>query len=330
VITEDQRLQTPSAEPVLSLSKGAACSVLAAALLIALVFSLTAALARPVFAQAADVPYVPTPQNVVDAMLDLAQVGPNDFLIDLGSGDGRIVITAARKYGARGFGVDLDGALVSEARREAERQGVKDKAEFYARNLFITDIDKATVLTTYLFSQVNIELRPRIFSELKPGTRVVSHEFDFGNWKPDAHVRVPVPRKPYGPPSSDVYLWIVPANAAGRWQWRMPVDGAVVEWEATLGQTFQALAGSARAGGKPARIESGTMRGEEISLVVVADVNAAPLRHELRGRLTGDSIRGTLRVGGTQQALDWQATRVSRGKINIDAAAGAPRLAAGF
>jgi hypothetical protein len=317
--TEDQRLETRTA-----------CSAVAAALLIALVFTAAGALPQRVYAQAADVPYVATPQNVVDAMLELAQVGPNDFLIDLGSGDGRIVITAAKKYGARGFGVDLDGALVSEARREAQRQGVTDKAEFYARNLFITDIAKATVLTTYLFSQVNIELRPRVFSELKPGTRVVSHEFDFGNWKPDAHVRVPVPRKPYGPPSSDVYLWIVPANAAGRWQWRVPVDGVVVEWEALLGQTFQALAGSARAGGNAARIESAKMRGDEISLVLVADVNQAPLRYELHGRIEGDSIRGTMRVSGTQQELDWQATRVSRGKINIEAAAGASLLAAGF
>jgi hypothetical protein len=317
--TEDQRLETRSA-----------CSAVAAALLIALVFSMAAALPQRVYAQAADVPYVATPQNVVDAMLELAQVGPNDFLIDLGSGDGRIVITAAKKYGTRGFGVDLDGALVSEARREAQRQGVTDKAEFHARNLFITDIAKATVLTTYLFSQVNIELRPRIFSELKPGTRVVSHEFDFGNWKPDAHVRVPVPRKPYGPPSSDVYLWIVPANAAGRWQWRAPVGGAVVEWQAALGQTFQALSGSAQAGGNAARIESAKMRGDEISLVLVADVNQTPLRHELHGRIDGDAIRGTIRVSGTQQSLDWQATRVSRGKINIDAAADVPRLAAGF
>src|SRR5687767_13221404 len=176
-------------------------------------------LALPAAAQPArypgnlDVPFVPTNQPAVEAMLLIAHVGPDDFVIDLGSGDGRIVITAAKKYGARGFGVDLDGGLVSQARREAERQGVKERAEFFTRNLFVTDIDRATVLTSYLFPRVNMELRPRIFSELRPGTRVVSHEFDYGNWKPDAHVRVPVPNKPYGPPSSDVYLWIVPANA---------------------------------------------------------------------------------------------------------------------
>src|ERR1051325_10877652 len=132
-------------------------------------------------AQQSDVPYVPTPPNVVEAMLEIAKVGPNDYLIDLGSGDGRILITAAKKYGTRGLGVDLDGSLVSDAKREARRQGVADRVEFLEQNLFITDIDKATVLTAYLFPQVNMELRPRLFAELRPGTRVVSHEFDFGN-----------------------------------------------------------------------------------------------------------------------------------------------------
>src|SRR5688572_20185477 len=126
--------------------------------------------------------------NVVDAMLEIAQVGPKDFVIDLGSGDGRIVIAAAKKRGARGLGVELDGALVNDARREAQRQGVADKTEFRAENLFVTDLDKATVLTTYLFPRVNAQLRPRIFEQMRPGSRVVSHEFDFGNWKPDAQV----------------------------------------------------------------------------------------------------------------------------------------------
>src|SRR5687767_4877625 len=227
-----------SAGRPLSLSKGApACSrrtLLALALLAPLL----------ALAQSADVPYVPTPQNVVEAMLDLAKVGPDDFVIDLGSGDGRIVITAAKKYGARGFGVELDGALVADARREAERQGVKERAQFLAQNLFITDIDRATVITSYLFPRINLQLRPRIFSEVKPGTRVVSHEFDFGNWKADAHVKVPVPNKRYGPPSSDVYLWIVPANAAGRWRWQFA--GEAGTFEVTLAQTFQMLEGAAR------------------------------------------------------------------------------------
>jgi len=197
------------------------------ALLSALAISASGAYAqldRPYLGQ--DVPYVPTPANVVEAMLEIAKVGPNDFVIDLGSGDGRIVIAAARQRGARGFGVEIVPSLVNDARREAQRQAVSDRVRFVTENLFITDIAQATVLTAYLYPNVLYQLRPRIFEQLQPGTRVVSHEFDFGSWKPDAQVRVSVPDKPYGPPVSDVYLWIVPANAAGRWQWRMAVNAA--------------------------------------------------------------------------------------------------------
>lgn len=280
-------------------------------------------------AQDSDVPYVQTPINVVETMLDIAKVGREDFVIDLGSGDGRIVIMAAKKYGARGFGVDLDGALVAEARREAERQGIQGRAEFFARNIFVTDIDRATVLTSYLSQRVNMELRSRLLSELRPGTRVVSHEFDYGNWKPDAQVRVAVPNKRYGPPTSDVFLWIVPANAAGRWQWRLPGE-TPLECEAVLEQTFQVLRGSARVGGRPARIESSRLSGGDISLTVVADTNGREARFDLRGRITGDSIRGTARLAGAPNESDWQATRVARGKIDIDAAAALPAVALNF
>lgn len=298
----------------LSLVRRSLCgaSVLAAAL------SLAAWAPRRVLAQAADVPYVPTPMNVVETMLNLAKVGPSDFVIDLGSGDGRIVITAAKKYGARGFGVDLDGALVSDARREAQRQGVADKVEFHARNLFITDIDKATVLTSYLFTQVNMQLRPRIFRELKPGTRVVSHEFDFGNWKPDAHVRVPVPGKRYGAPESDVYLWVVPANAAGTWTWRSTVDSNL-ECAVSLQQKFQILEGVAKVGSRPARVERAELNGNEIALVVVANVDGREVREALTGRIEGDTIRGRARVNDMNGEAEWRASRVVRGNINIDA-----------
>jgi hypothetical protein len=257
--------------------------------------------------------------NVVDAMLEIAKVGPEDFVIDLGSGDGRIVIAAAKKLGARGLGVELDGALVNDARREAERQGVASRVEFHAQNLFVTDIDRASVLTTYLYPRVNIELRPRIFAQLKPGSRVVSHEFDFGNWKPDAHVTVKVPNKPYGPPRSDVFLWIVPANAAGRWQWRAAVDGRQVDCEAAFEQTFQELRGSGVAAGTSARIENARLRGDEIRFALAAQLNGRAFRQELEGRVSGDTLRGTVRSSGSDAAAEWHATRSVRGKINIEA-----------
>ena len=284
------------------------------------------ALAGPALAQTADVPYVPTPQNVVEAMLDIAKVGPDDFVVDLGSGDGRIIITAAKKYGARGFGVELDGALVADARREAERQGVKDRAQFLAQNLFITDIDRATVITSYLFPRINLQLRPRIFAEVKPGTRVVSHEFDFGNWKPDAHKEVPVPGKRYGPPKSDVFLWIVPANAAGRWRWQF-AGGEAGVFEAAFTQTFQMLEGGVRVDGRDAKLASAKLSGPEIALVVIAPGKAGPVRYELNGRIEGDTIRGKAKVAGIERELEWQATRIARGTINIDAAADRPVVA---
>jgi len=281
------------------------------------------------FGQAADVPYVPTPQNVVEAMLDIAKVGPDDFVVDLGSGDGRIVITAAKKYGARGLGVERDGAVGSDARREAERQGVTHRAQFLAENLFVTDIGRATVITAYLFPRLNIQLVPRIFAQVRPGTRVVSHEFDFGNWQADRQMTVPVPNKRYGPPQSEIYLWVVPANAAGRWRWQFAASVPGV-FEATVEQTFQVLRTTARLDGQPLRVGSAKMNGPEIALVLVAQAQGASTRYELTGRIDGDTIHGKARVTGVEREIEWQATRIARGTINIEAAAASAVLARAY
>jgi SAM-dependent methyltransferase len=148
-----------------------------------------------------DVPYVPTPQVVVDKMLELANVTKDDYLIDLGCGDGRIPISAARQFGTRGMGVDIDPARIYEANVNAVNARVGDKVEFKKQDLFQTDFSKATVLTMYLLPRINLELRPRILSQLKPGTRVVSHTFDMGDWKPDKKLIVG---------DHTIYLWIVP------------------------------------------------------------------------------------------------------------------------
>jgi hypothetical protein len=264
----------------------------------------------------ADAPYVPTPPAVVDVMLELAGVGPEDFVIDLGSGDGRIVIAAAKKRGASGFGVEIDGALAWEARREAQRQGVARRVEFKEQNLFITDIARATVVTMYLNRRLMLQLRPRLFEELKPGVRVVSHDFDMEKWRPDTRVTVPVPDKPYGPPSSEVYLWIIPANAAGAWKWRSREREAPVEYELTLHQMFQMLDGSGVADGRPVRLESGRMRGDEIRLMLTAEIEGRMLRREFHGRVDGDAINGKVKLPGGGER-DWKATRARRGTIKI-------------
>ncbi|MGH8635279.1 MAG: SAM-dependent methyltransferase [Burkholderiales bacterium] len=284
----------------------------AAALLVALPALSPAAQQHP----HAHVPYVPTPPGVVDVMLGLAGVGPEDYVIDLGSGDGRIVIAAAKQHGARGTGVEIDGALVGASRRAARREGVAGRVEFKEQNLFITDIGHATVVTMYLYPGLMIQLRPRLFEQLRPGARVVSHDFEMEGWGPDARVTVPVPDKPYGPPSSEVFLWIIPANAAGAWTWRSTDGAAAIDYELTLTQTFQMLDGQARVGGQPGRLEGGRMRGDEIRLMLTAEVGGGALRHEFRGRVDGDAIRGTVRLSGGGE-LEWKATRVKRGSIQL-------------
>ncbi|NWF57870.1 MAG: class I SAM-dependent methyltransferase [Fischerella sp.] len=149
----------------------------------------------------ADVPYVPTPQPVVDAMLKLANVGPNDVIYDLGSGDGRIPITAAQKYGIRGVGVDIDPQRVREANANAQKAKVTNQVEFRQQDLFQTDLSEATVVTLYLLPDINLKLRPKLLQELKPGTRIVSHAFDMGEWKPQQVERVD---------GRTIYLWVVP------------------------------------------------------------------------------------------------------------------------
>ncbi|BBD69826.1 hypothetical protein NIES4072_28390 [Nostoc commune NIES-4072] len=148
-----------------------------------------------------DVPYVPTPQPVVDAMLKVAKVGKNDLLYDLGSGDGRIVNTAAQKFGTQGFGIDIDPQRIKEANENAKKAGVSDRVKFVQQDLFKTDFSKATVVTLYLLPEINLKLRPKLLSELKPGTRIVSHAFDMGDWKPDQTLTVE---------GKTIYYWVVP------------------------------------------------------------------------------------------------------------------------
>ncbi|MFM7507822.1 MAG: SAM-dependent methyltransferase [Rubrivivax sp.] len=175
-----------------------------------------AALAVPAAAQD-EVPFITTPDAVTLAMLQLAGVGPADRLVDLGSGDGRIVITAARRFGARGLGVEIVPDLVALSRANARDAGVADRAEFHEQDLFTLDLAPFSVVTMYLLPQVNLQLRDRLLA-LKPGTRIVSHDWDLGDWRPDRSVVVDAPDKPIGrDKTSTVHLWVVPARLAGWW-----------------------------------------------------------------------------------------------------------------
>ena len=155
----------------------------------------------------ADVPYVPTPNEVVDRMLQLANVTGDDTLYDLGSGDGRIVITAAQRYGTRGTGIDINPELVQQSQANAQAANVADRVDFVQQDLFQTDLSNATVVTLYLLPDINLKLRPKLLRELKPGTRIVSHDFDMGEWEPEQVVQVQGPNRQH-----TIYYWIVPEN----------------------------------------------------------------------------------------------------------------------
>ncbi len=181
-------------------------------LLITTVFLFTCA-SHP-YSQDLDVPYVPTPQPVVDKMLDLALVDSSDYVIDLGSGDGRIVITAAGR-GAIGHGIDLDPQRIRESRENARQSEVQNRVIFMQEDLFKTDFSQASVITMYLLSSVNRELRPSLLENLRPGTRIVSHSFDMGEWEPDEELRID---------NRTVYYWVIPADVEGSWQWEANGD----------------------------------------------------------------------------------------------------------
>jgi len=261
----------------------------------------------------ARVPYVPTPQGVVDRMLEIAKVGPADYVIDLGSGDGRIVITAAKKHGARGFGVDLNPDRIKESNENARRAGVTDKVAFYQRNLFETDLAQASVITMYLLPRVNLDLRPKLL-ELAPGTRLVSHDFDMGDWRADTHVTVRDDDK-YGGTggTSDIYFWVVPAKAAGTWHWQALVAGKPQSYEIRLDQKHQVITGSVWVGGRAVTLQGASLRGSEIRFHFTVEVNGSPVKHAYSGRIEGEAINGTAAISGPriQAQAEWNARRIT-------------------
>jgi SAM-dependent methyltransferase len=253
-----------------------------------------------------DTPYVQTPQVVVDKMLEMAKVTSKDYLVDLGSGDGRLIITAAKKYGARGFGVDLNKSLVTLSNRNAAKAGVANRAVFYEQDLHDTDITKADVLTIYLLPEVNLMVRPRILA-LKPGTRLVSHDYGFGEWPPDVEIVMDAPGKPVGrDQKSKVMYWVVPSRVAGKWMWQ----GSGNTYELQLDQVFQKITGTMAVAGRSAKIENAVLTGEQISFAATLQEGGKPVRHEFSGKVINNAIVGEARQGGgSGAAAAWNATR---------------------
>jgi hypothetical protein len=264
-----------------------------------------------------DVVYVPTPQVVVEEMLRMAKIGPQDFLIDLGSGDGRIVITAAKKFGAQGFGVDLDTHLLKIARTVASAEGIAERANFVEQNLFETDLSKATVISSYLLPEMNLKLRPKIMA-LKPGTRVVAHDYHMGDWYPDEQKDIPVPEKKVGTPGvSYVYLWVVPSRVAGKWQGSMNAAGKDVPLELAFEQLFQIVDGTLRMGSTPTQFRGRVSNGDQMTFVTQPKDSPGNERHEFRGKIAGDTIEGTVRIGEGAKAREGKFTArvTARGEL---------------
>ena len=256
-------------------------------------------------------PYVPSPTAVVERMLQLAQPRAGERLIDLGSGDGRIVIEAAKRYGAKGLGVDLDPRLVNLAQEGARRAGVEQLARFEVRDLFETDLRGADVVTMYLLPDVNRKLLPKLLAELHPGARIVSHDYDLGAWQADESVELMLPEKMVGPLGrSRVFLWHVPSDARGVWTSEIPAHGGA--WRFEIAQSYQQLDVRAVVEGRTMPVRGAAMRGEHITVSASGVVSGKPWNHLFRGTLQGNSISGDLSVSSGEQTktYTWKATRI--------------------
>jgi hypothetical protein len=274
--------------------------------------SLLVALAPAVTAQElSKLPYVPTPQVVVDEMLKLADVTADDFVIDLGSGDGRIVITAAKRFKAKGLGVDIDGKLVALSNRNARAEKVEDRAEFAERDMFKTDIGKASVLTLYVLPDFMQKLRSKVLAELKPGTRVVAHDYPIDEWHPDRVVTLTVPEKmeANGTDKAYLYLWIVPAGVGGTWRVDFDAEKRSEEIIVTFSQRFQKIDAAAERMRRPLPIQNPTLTGAMVTFSIALGAT----QYQFSGRVDGDKIEGTATTSSGKSLLKWRGTRVAKG-----------------
>ena len=233
-----------------------------------------------------DVVWVPTPQVLVDKMLDMAKVTSKDYVIDLGSGDGRTVITAAKR-GAKALGIEYNPEMVELSKRNAAKEGVTDKATFMKADLFESDFSQATVITMFLLPSINMKLRPKIL-DLKPGTRIVANSFDMEDWKPDETAKVDGCSN-----WCTAYLWIVPAKVGGTWN--------LSQGELTLKQTFQMISGTLKSGNNTAQITNGKLNGDQITFTAGGA--------QYTGHVNGNSIEGTVKGGSNGK---WRATRAGK------------------
>lgn len=258
-------------------------------------------------------PYIATPQQVVDRMLEMAAITKSDFVIDLGCGDGRIVISAARRFGARGLGVEIDARLVAQAREFARKAGVAERTRFEVQDALTTDLAEASVLTLYLGPDLNEKLMPRILQTMRPGARVVSHDFPLGTWQPERSERFDVPEKNFGRGGeSVVMLWIVPARIHGRWRARIGTADAVRTEEISFAQNHQRFEGVAHRKPRDAILADTRIDGARIRFSLPADA-AHPAAQSIEAQVDGNVMSGTARVTTApgDRVLPFTATRIA-------------------
>lgn len=275
-----------------------------------------------------DVPFVPTPDEVVSEMLKMAQVSKDDVVYDLGCGDGRIVITAASKLGCRGVGIDIDPERIRESRQNAIEAGVSDRVQFIQMDLFEADISEATVVTLYLLSEVNLRLRPKLFRELNPGTRIVSHEFNMGKWEPDASSSVKTGDyrdeqvldywdehtvEYWG--LHNVYFWVIPGNVTGTWKLTIPDIPGKNEFTLKFDQEFQRVKGEAFDGASsiPVFITDEKIKGNMFQFTMEGKLEGRTENLHFEGSVRNHIMQGTLKIEGSpgKAKIKWKAERVA-------------------
>ena len=245
--------------------------------------------------QGKDVVWVPTPDEVVDRMLTMAQTKPEDYVIDLGAGDGKIAIAAAKKFGARSMGVEYNPDMVAYAQKNLQAAGVAGKVQIVHGDIFATDFTQATVLTMYLLPSLNMKLRPQILA-LRPGTRIVTHAFNMEDWEPDESSDVDGRR---------VYFWVVPAKVEGRWALELSGGGTAEKLSINLDQKFQKIEGVAYMGSLLAGLREPRLSGFRISF---AYVDARGVRRDFSGRVTGATMEGSFRADNGEEGR-WSAAK---------------------
>jgi len=254
-----------------------------------------------------DVIFATTPHRVVKEMLKLAEVTKEDVVYDLGSGDGRIVIAAARDFGARGVGIEIDPKLIIESNENARSAGVSDRITFIEKDIFVADTSQATVVALYMLPELNKELLPKLFKELRPGTRIVSHKFGIGDWQPDMTLTAH---------DTKVLFWIVPANVTGDWRISLWNEKVKRNYTLTLNQHYQKISGTLSYDNR--RLNTGDMKlyGTEIMIFVSDTMSGQRFLMTLEGIVSGDTMEGKALVteggGPLSTAYSWKGIRIPK------------------